>query len=191
MKLLGISIILGILAYGIAVRIPASYDVHMSYVISLENREGTSGFRYDGYYALSTMDLFTTTLTAWATAPETIVRAYKQSGIELPTEDAVKLGKNIRAGKAAPQLVKVTVSDSSKDHAEQLARGVAAVIPELVDEYNKSSKNTATFSVVASEPWTGVSRVAPLPIALTVFVFVLIVCVIWVLFVEAIKNESP
>lgn len=188
--LLAVSFIVAIVGYGVAVRLPVSYDVHGSYVVSQEEREVSSGFRYDGYYALSATDLFTATLAAWITSPETVVRAYEEAGVPLPTEDAIDLVKNIRAEKAAPQLVTITVRDSSKADAEKLAGGVAKVIPTFVEQYNTTGTPAATFSVVASQRWTGVSRIAPFPVALVLFIFVFLVGMVWTMFLDALRRGS-
>lgn len=184
------SIIAGIVAYGVASRLPVSYDVSLSYVVSQESRDPVSDFRYDGYYAISATDLFTTTLASWIVSPETVVRFYEKAHIPLPTEDPISLSKRIIAIKAAPQLVNITVKHPSKLEAEKLAAGIAQVVPAFVEQYNTTGSPASRFAVVASSPWTGVSRIAPLPISLIVFVFVFIVGVLWTLFTQALKRGS-
>ncbi len=95
-KLLGISILVAILGYGIAKQFPATYEVNFSYMVSMEQRDESSNFRYDGYYALSATDLFSATLAGVIVSPETIVAAYGGANIPLPTEDTIDLVKSIR-----------------------------------------------------------------------------------------------
>ncbi len=188
--LLVVSLVVAVLGYGIAVRLPVSYDVHFSYVVSIEQREVAPIFRYDGYYALSATDLFAGTLASWIVTPETVVAAYHEAGITLPTEDAIDLTKNILAEKAASQLVKITVKNPSKQKAESLAKGVMGIVPKLIEQYNKNGTPAVTFSAVASIPWTGVSRIAPLPIAIVLFVFVFFAGIFLTLFMSALARGS-
>lgn len=181
-RVLIVSFIAALASYGITAKIPVSYDVHVSYVVSQEGREATPGFRYDGYYALSATDLFAATLAAWIAQPQIIALAYKASDISLPTYDAIDLGKRIRSEKAAPGLVNITVRDRSRETAERIARGVAKIVPAFIAQQNTTGTPAVTFRGIASDSWTGVSRIAPLPIALVVFMFALFAQILWILF---------
>ncbi len=181
-RILIASFMIAFVAYGIAAKIPVSYDVHLSYVVSQEGGQATPGFRYDGYYALSATDLFAATLASWIAQPQTIALAYKTSDIPLPTNDAIDLGKRIRSEKTAPGLVNITVRDHSRETAEQIVRGVTKIIPAFIAQQNTTGTPAVTFRGIASDSWTGMSRIAPLPIALVVFVFVLFIQILWILF---------
>lgn len=176
-----ISLLLAVIAYVIAVKIPVSYDTHFSYTVSQQSREASSAFRYDGYYSLSATDLFTATLAAWITAPQTIVSAYASAHVALYTSDAIQLTKNIRAEKVAPGLINITVRNASKDSAEAVAHGIATIVPVFIQEQNTAGTPAVMFRAIDSSMWTGVSRIAPIPIALVCFVFVLLVQLILVL----------
>lgn len=175
------SILVSLVAYGIAKKIPVSYDTHFSYTVSQQTAEASSAFRYDGYYSLSATDLFTATLAAWIVAPQTIVSAYTSAHVALYTSDVVQLTKNIRAEKVAPGLINIMVRNSSKESAEAVAHGITTIVPVFIQEQNTSGTPAVTFRVADSSLWTGVSRIAPLPIALVCFVFVFLVQIIVVL----------
>lgn len=181
--ILGISFVFAIIGYITAAKLPVSYDVYLSYIVSMEKREAAPDFRYDGYYALSAADLFTTTLASWIAAPQTIANAYQAAHISLPTYDAIDLGKRVRAEKSAQGLVNITVRDSSRETAEAVAKGIAEIVPAFVAQQNTAGTPAVAFRVTVSGPWTGMSRVAPFPIALVVFVFVLLTYSIGVLFI--------
>ncbi len=182
-RILITSFILAIIAYGVALKIPVSYDAHLSYVVSQQEREASAQFRYDGYYALSATDLFTATLAAWIGEPQTIAQAYKAANVQIPTYDAIDLTKHVRSQKTAPGLVSITVTDSSRETAEAVAKGIAEIIPSFIERQNTTGTPAVSFRSSVSGPWTGVSSVAPFPIALVVFVFGLLVHSIWTLFV--------
>ncbi|OGY31600.1 MAG: hypothetical protein A3C02_04740 [Candidatus Andersenbacteria bacterium RIFCSPHIGHO2_02_FULL_45_11] len=181
-RILVASFILALIAYGMALKIPVSYDVHLSYVVSQQEREASPQFRYDGYYALSATDLFTATLAAWVAEPHIIAQAYKAADIQIPTYDAINLTKHVRSVKAAPGLVNITVSDSSRQAAEAVAKGITQIIPPFIEEQNTAGTPAVSFRSTLSGPWTGMSRVAPFPITLVVFVFALVSQILWILF---------
>src|SRR3989338_3499521 len=99
------------LGYGIARKIPPSYEVHFSYIVALQERDTSPGFRYDGYYALSGTELFSSTLASLIASPEMIVQAYQEAKLPVSTQDPFALTKRVRAQKAASQLVQKTISD--------------------------------------------------------------------------------
>lgn len=138
--LLALSVLVALLAAGTVSRFGESWTVHFSYVVSLKEREAATAYRFDGYYALQAIELFTKTLAEWVVAPEMVAQAHRAAGLPEPTG----ILKAIEAEAAAPQLVRVTVRASDRAQAEQLAAGVRAVVASGVP---------AEFQVVATEPW--------------------------------------
>ncbi len=175
-------------AYIIATNAPAVHEVHFSYMVSPIEREEATGFRYDGYYAISGTELFSSTLASLIASPEVIVRGYAIAGIALPSEDPIQLAGHVRAKKSAPQLVQVTVDDSSRSVAEQLSRGIMQATEDAVHEYNTTLSPSLAFTITATKPWTGTVRFAALPIAITTGVFALVVGCMIVLFIVALKR---
>lgn len=176
-----IGFLAAVLGYTIAARLPVSYDVHFSYAISRGEGPPSKEFQYDGYYALSAIDLFTTTLAAWIASPEIIASGYASSDVPLPTRDAVDLVKHVRTEKAAPGLVRVTVQDVSQKTAEAVAKGITEIVPSFIQKQNEHISPAITFRAAVSQPWTSMNRVAPLPITLVIFIFVLLVQIIGML----------
>lgn len=187
---LGISVVVSILVYGIVNRIPGAYEVHVSSIISMEGNEVTPGFRYDGYYELSAIDLFSTTLARIADSPETIVAAYTRANIELPTQDAFQLVRTIVSEKAAPQLVRFTIRNASKDHAEQLSAALMLVLDDVIDEYNRAGRSSVVFHTVSTQPFTSYSVVDSIPVAASFFMLVFLGGNMYVLFREALRRGS-
>lgn len=183
-RILLVSFLIALASYTVAAKMPVSYNVHFSYVVSQEAKEVPPGFRYDGYYALSASDLFTATLASWIAQPQTIVAAYEASSMPLPTQDAVDLGKYIHAEKAAPGLVNITVENPSQETAEAVAGGIAKIVPVFIAQQNTVGTPAVTFRAISSRPWTGTSRIAPLPIALVFFMFAFLAQIIGVLLLK-------
>lgn len=184
-----ISLFFALIAYGISNNIKPSYEVHYSYLTSLSNRDTTSDFRFDGYYALQATDLFTATFAGWVATPEVVVAAYKEGEIELPSQNPYELSKTIHAEKTAPQLVQITVKNESKNTAEKLARGLQAVMQRNVDDYQAKDTTAIHFNVTTTPSWTGLVSVSSLLITVATFVFVLFFAINAVLLYESFKSD--
>jgi len=151
-----ISLAAAAITYVVVARQGTSYIVHSSYLVSLAERETTSQYTFDGFYALQATDLFTATLAKWLTAPENIVAAYKAAGLPLPGLSARVLQRSITATKTAPQLIAVEVHSQNQNEAEQLAEAAAAVMKQNVQLYHDEGTPALHFAVVTTPPWTSI-----------------------------------
>ncbi len=186
----GLSVLVGVVAYGVTKNIPGTYEAHFSYMISMDQKDAVPGFRYDGYYALSAADLFSATLARIADSPETIVAAYAKANIPLPTQDAVRLVRAVRSEKTAPQLVRIVVRDASKEHAERITSGLVFVMNNAIDEYNAKGLSSIVFHGVPTAPWTSMNQAAPIPVAASLFMLVFLGGNLVVLLREALKRGA-
>ena len=169
--LLVISLGMGVATYFFLNRQGSSYEVHFSYLVSLEDRASSSQYQFDGYYALQAVELFTKTLASWITTPELIVEAYQQAHVILPGSDSRHLQAGITATQAAPQLVEVTVKNQDRQSAEGLAKALQKTIEERVKVYQQQGTPAVRFIVVPTTPWTGKSQLNILVIVTTVILF--------------------
>lgn len=174
-------------AYGITVRTGPTQQVHFSYLVSLNERESASDFRFDGYYALQATDLFAATLARWVQAPEVVVAAFNEAGIPLPTDDPRLLTRYVAAEKTAPQLVQVLVKSDDRELSRQLSAGLQKVMERNIALYHDRGIPAVTFTAVASEPWASSQQPAAGIIAIAVFVAVLLLSVNAVLLFESVK----
>ncbi len=147
--LLAISLLAALLAAGTVVRMGDTWAVHFSYVVSLQEREATNAYRFDGYYALQALESFTKTLAEWIVAPEMVAQAHRAAGLPEPTG----ITKVIEAEAAAAQLVRVTVQAGDRAQAEKLAAGLQAVVTQQLQRYEAAGVPAVQFRVVATEPW--------------------------------------
>lgn len=165
--LLVLSTLAGAAAWQAADRISRQAEVHFSYFISWDTRETTSGFRFDGYYALSAMDLFAKTLAEGVRQPGVIAEAAALAGLPNAPSDARKLGRLVESRPAAPQLVTVMVRAPDRATAERLARSLQQVMEQQLAAWQAGQeRNALRFRVVASLPWVGVRAVSA-PVAAT------------------------
>lgn len=184
--------VLALLAYGVAVRIGPTYEVHFSYLVSLTERDSSkSEFRFDGYYALQATDLYAATLAAWTRTPEVVVQAYGAAGLALPTDDPRTLVRSIAAQKVSPQLVAVTVSGKRKDTVEKLAAGLQAVMEQNVAAYHDRGIPALEFRIVPTAAWVGTRQVAVVVIVVATYLAALILGVNAVLLRASWQQASP
>lgn len=144
-----VSVLAGLLAAGTVARFSSGWAVHFSYVVSLKEREPSTTYRFDGYYALQAVELFTKTLAEWAVAPEVAAQAYRAAGLPEPT-GVLKL---VEAEAAAPQLVRVTVRARERAQAERLAAGLQAALAAQLTHLETASVPAVHFEATATEPW--------------------------------------
>lgn len=182
------SVVAALVAWGIAARIRPTHEVHYSYLVSLSQRDNVNEYRFDGFYALQATDLFAATLAKWVATPEVVVAAYQEAGLELPSEDPRALTRAVRAEKSAPQLVAVTVRSSSRETAENLARGLQRVMDRNVATYHAQGVPAVQFRVVVSEPWTGVTKIFVPIVVVATFVAAFLLAVNAVLLAESFRR---
>jgi hypothetical protein len=188
-RILAISLLAALLAYGTARHIPRVYEVHFSYMVSSSGEQRVQReYQYDGFYGLSAIDLFTTTLARIADSPEVVVRAYEAVALPVPTYDAISLTRAIDAEKVAPQLVRFTVSDAKREHAEALAMGLQQELDALLEQYNANNNSSPTFQRTVTRSWTSQRVIRAVPIAASSFVFVFFIGLITVLFRDALRR---
>lgn len=186
--LLGISLLTAVLAYGIATRLGPTHQVHFSYLISLSEREPSTEFRFDGYYALQATDLFATTLARVIGTPEVIVAAHQAAELPLPTTDARQVTRLVRAEKTAPQLVEVTVSGDNQETALRLAEGVKQVVDHEVARYHEQGIPALRFRTVPTAVWPSTQALALPLITVATFVAALFLGINLVLLTESFKH---
>jgi len=172
-----VSFVIAGITYSMLTRMGPTYSVHMSYLVSLAEREQAPDYKFDGFYALQATDLFTATLAEWMQTPEFVVKAYEAAGLSLPTDNARRLTKTIEAKKSAPQLITVTITGSAAATAEQLAKGLQVATEQNVERYHAEGTPALTFRVVPSEPWTSVVRPSVPLLTGSAFVVVLLLLV--------------
>lgn len=168
------SLAVATVAYSLTSRSGVTYQVHFSYIVSLTERESSTNYRFDGFYALQATDLFTTTLANWLTTPETIVMTYQTAGLALPTNNARQLSRLVQAEKAAPQLIRVVVAAPQRDQAQKIAASLQEVMKQQIDHYQDQGIPALRFQALATQPWISQQTVALFPIVVGSFVLALV-----------------
>lgn len=177
-------------AYIFSSGIEEEYSVFYTYTVSLSEREVPEGgdYAFDGFYALQSTDMFTASLARWVQAPELVVRAYDKAGLAVPGGDPRVLAKSVIATKTAPQVVEVRVNAGREEYATRLAKALRQGVEEQISRYHSEGVPSMKYRVVATEPWTGVTRIGAGSIALAVFMATIIIALNVVLFIESVKR---
>lgn len=183
-----VSLVLALGAFGMVKRLGPEYEVHFSYIISLSEREASGDYKFDGYYALQSTDLFTATVAAWAASPETVVAAYNEAGVLIPGSDARVVGRVVRAEKTAPQLVHVTVKHKNDDVARRLASGLQTVMQSNIEDYHEQGMPALKFRAITTPIWTGKSEMGAGVVATATFLAVFIIGLNGVLLLESFRE---
>src|SRR3989304_5680738 len=79
-RIIAIALIVGILSVLIAQFLPAKYDASVALNVIRVNREETSDYQYDGFYAIQASNLFAETIVSWLETPAVVKENYEQSG---------------------------------------------------------------------------------------------------------------
>lgn len=168
-----------------------TYEVHYSYLVSIKERDRTEDYRFDGYYAINSTDLFASTLAAWSQTPEIIVKAHNEAGMELPNRNPAQLTKTVTTNKTGPQIIQVTIKHKNQNSAEKLAQGHKKAVEQNIAKYHQEGNPDIRFSVVATEPWTGQTSLSVSTITIGVFVFSILIGMNAVFLLESMKNSQP
>jgi capsular polysaccharide biosynthesis protein len=173
-----ISLAAGILTAAMLNAWGPSFEMHWSYVVSLEEREEVGQeYTFDGYYALQATDLFVASLAKWIITPETVVASYQAAGLKVPTKSARSLARIVKADKTAPQIVQVVVSGKNPEEVRRLAMGVQQVMTQNVARYHSDGIPKLEFRVITTDEWLGqqdiASEIAGLAVAGVVFFLLL------------------
>lgn len=184
--LLLISVLAGMVSWFAADRWGEQYEVQFSYLISLSDREDRGAYRFDGFYALSAINLFSETLAELVRRPEVVAEAARRAQLSDVPRDARGLRRLVVAERAAPQLVAVTVRAGDPVLSEQLARSLQKTVADNIVRYHESGEPALRFRVVASDPWVGVRKIESLVVAAATSLFVLFAAVNLLIFRESL-----
>lgn len=181
---------LSFLTYAIVEKSGPTYEVYYSYLISIKERDKTEDYRFDGYYAINSTDLFASTLAAWSQTPEIIVKAHHEAGVKLPGHRPAQLTKIVNTDKTGPQIIQVTIKHKNLDSAEKLAQGLKKAVEQNIAKYHREGNPDLTFSVTTTEPWTGQTSLSAATITIGVFVFAVLLGMNAILLLESMKNSK-
>jgi len=166
-SLIFISIILcGLLALIFSLFKPVIYEASVSFSVQKVNRQDTTEFQYDNYYAIQASELLGNTMVGWLESPDIIASVYSQAGLTPEPEELAALVKNIKAKQISAHLVRVKFSQSNSDRANKVAASLSKVVTSKVEEVEITPDKQNSFIVVSSEPVITEKKYSPASVTL-------------------------
>ncbi|MFA6042965.1 MAG: hypothetical protein WC786_04720 [Patescibacteria group bacterium] len=131
---------------------PDKYTTSLAFTVNRINKQSTTEYQFDGYYALQASDLFAETVVSWFLTPSVIVEMYDRAGLDPQAESLGSLTSRFKIKKYSSQNIVVKFTSLTNQEASQLSDAVVAVVEEKAAALNQSADRKALFEVVGSKP---------------------------------------
>ena len=151
-KIIAIALIVGILAVLIAEFLPAKYDASVALNVIRVNREETSDYQYDGFYAIQASNLFAETIVSWLETPAVVKDIYEQSGKKGAISGLSSLCGAFKTKKLSSQNITVKFSSKTEEEAKMLASSLVSVVEKKSQMSLETAKKEAVFEVKSADP---------------------------------------
>lgn len=145
-----------IVATGVALLVagtrPERTGVSISFAINRTNREATTQYQYDGYYALQASDLFAQTVVSWFSTPSVLLEVYEQAKLDPAIQSVNSLPSRFSVRKYSSQNIVVKFTETNDDRAAKVAEGLKMVMESKASKLNQTSDGKSLFEIVAGSP---------------------------------------
>jgi capsular polysaccharide biosynthesis protein len=131
---------------------PTTYTASIAFTINRINKQPTTEYQFDGYYALQASDLFSDTVVSWFLTPSSIVDMYDRAGINPNVTSLSSLTSRFNIKKFSAQNLNVKFTTQSQTEADKLASAVIQTVQEKTTSLNQSADRKALFEAVGSKP---------------------------------------
>lgn len=173
-----------------SIRKEPQYFTSLSIAVNRINRQTTTDYQYDGYYALQASDLFSQTLLSWFLTPSVLLDFYQRAGIDPAITTTNQLVSRFRARKFAAQNIVIQFTERDRDSAKKLADGISEVVRERSASLDSNAGGDATFDVVPSQPVIVETKPNVLLNAVAAFIASILIgfAVLWT--VKAVRRDA-
>ncbi len=131
---------------------PERTGVSVSFSINRTNREATTQYQYDGYYALQASDLFAQTVVSWFSTPSVLLEVYHQANLDPAIQSVNSLPTRFSVRKYSSQNIVVKYTETDKDRATKLADSLKTVMESKASKLNQTSDGKSLFEIVGGTP---------------------------------------
>lgn len=152
------SVLLAVATFFFTVRQSARYSSSLSLLVSNNQVQETSDYRFDGYYEVQAADLFSNTVEAWFRSPEVVSAIYEKALVNLDRSNIKELTKIFRSEKLAPHYVEVRYKTNNETESKQIALAIDNVLAEKTRSLREVSENKTSFSVKGGAPVTVLTK---------------------------------
>lgn len=131
---------------------PTMTGVSMSFAINRTNKEVTTQYQYDGYYALQASDLFAQTVVSWFSTPSVLREVYDQANLDPEIQSLNSLPSRFSVKKYSAQNIVVRYTERNNERATKLADALKTVMEQKASQLNQTSDGKSIFEIVAGAP---------------------------------------
>jgi len=131
---------------------PERTGVSVSFAINRTNREATTQYQYDGYYALQASDLFAQTVVSWFSTPSVLLEVYQKVNLDPAIQSTANLPSRFSVRKYSAQNIVVKFTERDNQRAEKVADGLKKVMESKASMLNQTSDGKSLFEIVAGVP---------------------------------------
>lgn len=131
---------------------PDTYTTSLAFTVNRINKQATTEYQFDGYYALQASDLFAETVVSWFLTPSVIVEMYDRAGLDPQAESLGSLTSRFKIKKYSSQNIVVKFTSLTNEEASKLSDAVVAVVEEKAAALNQSADRKALFEAAGSKP---------------------------------------
>lgn len=131
---------------------PLIYETSLSLLISKEGSQETTDFKYDGYYAFQTGEIFADSIQEWMKSPETVNEIYQEAGVSQNFRNIKSFGRKFTAKKMSPQYAEVKFKTETRNEAEKISSAIVKILNNKAKKIQENSKQEISFKVESGSP---------------------------------------
>ncbi len=137
---------------------PVRYAASESFAINRINRQNTTAYQYDDYYALQAADLFAQTVVSWFSTPSILQEAYVKANLDPMIDSVNSLPSRFKVRKYTAQNIVVRFTETTQDRADKLATSIRQVIEARSATLNQNPDGKSIFEIIGADAVVARSR---------------------------------
>jgi len=149
---ISLTVIATIASFAFAYLKPVEYDTSISFQINRINRQLTSEYQYDGYYAIQASDLFSQTVMSWFKTPSVLLEIYNEAGVDPQIKTMEEFTSRLKTKQYSPQNIVVRFKEREKATAEKLSQAIVTIIQERSAKLYQGEDENSLFEVIGAKP---------------------------------------
>ncbi|MDD5039738.1 MAG: hypothetical protein PHY34_01180 [Patescibacteria group bacterium] len=131
---------------------PVEYDTSLSFSINRINRQDTTEYQYDGYYAIQAADLFSQTVMSWMMTPSVLLEIYERATIDPRISSTEQFTSRFKVKQYSPQNIAVRFRERDRATAETIAAAITQTVEERATAAVQTADQKAFFQVIGAKP---------------------------------------
>lgn len=150
--IIGLAVLTTLIVALIVAQQPVKYESVFSITVTTQPPEGSTGYQYDGYYAVQASLGFAETVRAWLTSADVAAQIFIRTGVSPEEMSLAQLQKSFNAKQTAAQNIEVSYVSTTEDQASSLARSARGVLNDRVAAVNEVADSRGDFVLLFTDP---------------------------------------